>query len=139
MQGFLGGTWRLGFRSGVEAAGYGMRRMRALGPLLKARPGESGAATRGTRRCGEAASARTQESGLKTKMTWRAGPTGSGSGWEAGESRTTRPRLAGGVTPARARREGRSGLLRERAKSEESGLHRSGPIGTGSGFRPEEN
>ena len=52
------------------------------------------------------------ESGAETKLTWRAGPTGSDCGWEAGELRTTRLRLAGGATPVRARREERSGLRR---------------------------
>ena len=129
MQSFLGGTWRLGLHSGVEAAGYGMR---VAGPLLKPWPVESGAATRGTRRDGEAASTRTQESWRLTTLTRQAGPTSSDSGWEADESRATRQRLAGGVTPARARREG-SGL-RGSGPEQGNGPHRVGPDGNRKGI-----
>ena len=128
---------RLGFRSRALAARYGMRRMRALGPLLKARPEESGAATRGTRRCGEAASARTQESGLKTKTTWRAGPTSQRDGLGCGCVRRDAV-----VAGKRGQPHARTGGRRKRAARElgrkRSGLGRigAGRAGIGEGFSP---
>ena len=94
-----------------------MRRPRGAPPFIPGRLEESKADT--ARRFHAAAQIRKEkESARLTTTTWQRVPQGSDSSWGAGESRTTRPRLAGGVMPARARREGRSGLRRERAESE---------------------